>query len=138
MESSVERSSLYIVNRKGRAKSDNLRAKFLLGCGVALEEWPQCRLFRLSRDSFQSNKSLARMKDTRAPAAKRSRRTEYGIVPPPAGRVACGLLRCHYERSARVLRWITNLDYEQRSGGAGVGCGSVETTAPLLSQPIYH
>jgi hypothetical protein len=34
-DSSVERSSLYIVNRKGQAKNDNVRAKFLCGCGVA-------------------------------------------------------------------------------------------------------
>jgi hypothetical protein len=48
---------------------------------------------RLSRDSIRSNPSFTRIRHTNATAARRSRRTQHGIVPSQAGRVAGVWLR---------------------------------------------
>jgi hypothetical protein len=58
--------------------------------------------FLLWRASAKSNPALInRMINTIQAATRRMCPTKHGIVPPQASRVACGLLRCHYRRSAR-------------------------------------
>jgi len=115
VRASARRAELRAVDGEAAQWQHNLSQKwasfFILRVIAWLQHLPDSPIyfFLFRRASTLSKPALInRMTQRSATATRRIWPTEHGIAPPLDGRVACGLLQCHYRRSTSQLMRIVS------------------------------